>query len=270
MHLMQVKAEKVKDKSKESLRKNIRRLSLNEAELLKLRHINGRRGWREIAYLLDFLDFLEITDFGLFDIRIEPDQQNTHGAAGEEQPAQEAQIQDEQTPFEAAGLDLAHLDGLHDADTGVFAEVVDREAVAVDGDKTGDDEQHRPQSDKNAHDQVQQDQLAGKGETVEQRGVGHFPVLTDPQGVQDVAAFQHGQQQRDHHGDEGDQQRRVGGVAEQQRNRPIGEILLHIIGGAAGNISVQASQCPGNKEVEQGKEIDGHNSAAVDLAGLAF
>ena len=220
----------------------------------------------ELAVVLRFvgsdaghaLDGLKVTDVGLLHVRHDPDRQDTQRQGAQDAPADKAQIQHKQLPFVAPGLGLAHVQRLHHAYAGIFAQVIQGEAVAVAGDNAGDDEQQRPQKDKDAHDDLQQDHLSGKQEAVKQRGIGRFQTLAHIHGIQDIAGAQNGAYQGDHDGDKGDGHRRQGQpgeVLEQFHHLQIPVQIGVFSHHAAGSQPVQPLQHHNDHQIQQREQI---------------
>ena len=95
-------------------------------------------------------------------------------------------MQTEQLALVADRLPLAAVKRLHHAKLRILAEVPDGEGVAVDRNDSGDHEKHRPQGDEKSLDDVQGDDLAGKGEAVEQALIGHLLAAVfkiSPEGI---------------------------------------------------------------------------------------
>ena len=158
----------------------------------------------------------------------------------------------------APGLGLAHVQRLHHAYAGVVTQVVQGEAVTVAGDDAGDDEQQRPQKDKDAHDDLQQDHLSGKQEAVKQRGIGRFQTLAHIHGVQDIAGAQNGAYQRDHDGDKGDghrRQRQPGDILQDLHHFQIPIQIGVISHDTAGDQRVQALQHHNDHQIQQREQI---------------
>ena len=136
------------------------------------------------------------------------------GHAREQQPAEKAQAEHEELALVAVGLLLAEIQRLHHAEIGVLAEVHHRKAVAVCRDDTGDDEKERPQADKDALDDGEQDGFACERKRVEQALIRHMLAAADAETVAEVACVEHDGDETDEDADEAEREHRepAGGV----------------------------------------------------------
>ena len=197
------------------------------------------------------LDLLEIAHVGLLPVGGQPDVQNAQSQAGQQDPPDEGKVQHKQRPLEARCLGLAHADGLHDADVGIFAQVIHREAVPVLGDEAGDIEQQRPQEHEDAHNDVQQDQLPQETEPVQQAGEGHFLAPAHAQVIDGPAGAENCLGQPVHRPHKGHQQHRELRKAGQHR-RQVGVIACHLVHGLGRpHIGVQPAQQAQNPHNDQ-------------------
>ena len=197
------------------------------------------------------LDLLEIAHVGLLPVGGQPDVQNAQGQAGQQNPPDEGKVQHKQRPLKARRLGLAHADGLPDADVGIFAQVIHREAVPVLGDEAGDIEQQGPQEHEDAHNDVQQDQLPQEAEPVQQAGEGHFPALAHAQVIDGPAGAENCLGQPVHRRHKGHQQHRELRKAGQHR-RQVGVIACHLVHGLGRpHIGVQPAQQAQNPHNDQ-------------------
>ena len=112
-------------------------------------------------------------------------------------------MQTEQLALVADRLPLAAVKRLHHAKLRILAEVPDGEGVAVDRNDSGDHEKHRPQGDEKALDDVQGDDLAGKGEAVEQALIGHLLAAVNAETVALIARVEHLRNEADEDAGEG-------------------------------------------------------------------
>lgn len=226
---------------------------------------------REKADALGLFDLLEEGDVALGDVGQQPDIQDAQRQAGQQPPADEAQIQHEQLPLEAGGLRLAHVDGLHDADLRILAQVQDGEAVAVRRHDAGDDEQQRPQEDEDVLYDGQQDDLPGEGEAVEQGDVGHLLAPADAQMIQGHARLQHHIQQGADNGHEQHHQRGERPVQRQKaqvdavlHGVEVGELVVHV------HVVADAADDQRYSQHQQSKQVGVDPRGLEQSLGLLF
>ena len=62
-----------------------------------------------------------------------------------------------------------HVQGFHNADFRIFAEIIQGEAIPVGGNDAGNREEKGPEKDKEVFYNAQSDYLAGEGKAVKQR-----------------------------------------------------------------------------------------------------
>ena len=171
--------------------------------------------------------------------------------SGQQDPPDEGQVQHKQRPLEARRLGLAHADGLHDADVGIFAQVIHREAVPVLGDEAGDIEQQGPQEHEDAHNDVQKDQLPQEVESIQQAGEGHFLAPAHTQVIDGPAGAENCLGQPVHRRHKGHQQHRELRKAGQHR-RQVRVIACHLVHGLGRpHIGVQPAQQAQNPHNDQ-------------------